>query len=225
MVQFTSAHIQPQWRFSKRQASHGRVAAAPLARQSVCKGRSLILLLYTMSIVERISKRVPSCSTAHIREHIFRAVSKGLECRCWRTCPSHDLTVFLGYGRTLIPLTRLSTIYYVQSLVSILFWGFSNLSGGGIPGIQKSQIQTCFLFPVLEQKFELKGCLHLTKKLHHNINANYDHLLNLVYFQRQILLFCLLNSSALIREYCDERWHMLLGGCSAPSSQGLPRCG
>lgn len=110
MVQFTSAHIQPQWRFSKRQASHGRVAAAPLARQSVCKGRSLILLLYTTSIVERISKRVPSCSTAQIREHIFRAVSKGLACRCWRTCPSHDLTVFLGYGRTLIPYT---TVYYI----------------------------------------------------------------------------------------------------------------
>ena len=108
MVQFTSAHIQPQWRFSKRQASHGRVAAAPLARQSVCKGRSLILLLYTTSIVERISKRVPSCSTAHIREHIFRAVSKGLECRCWRTCPSHS---FLGLRKDAD--TSYTTVYYI----------------------------------------------------------------------------------------------------------------
>jgi hypothetical protein len=136
MVQLTETHIQPQWRFSKRLASHGRVAAAPRARQSVCKGRSLILLFYTTSIVERISKRVLSCSTAHTNEHIIHVVSKGFECRCLHISLSYNLAVLLGYRRTRILHTRLSSIYYVPILGSIRFGGFPNLSDGGILGIQ-----------------------------------------------------------------------------------------
>jgi hypothetical protein len=145
MAQFTNTHSQSQWRCSTRLAPHGRVAAVPLARQTVCKGRSLILLYYTTSIVERISKRVLCCLTAHTGEHIFHVVSKGLECRCWHISPSHEVAVFFGLQEDAAPSH--TTVFYILCAIFSVYTirGIYNLCGGGILGIQKSPIQICFI--------------------------------------------------------------------------------
>jgi hypothetical protein len=99
---------------------HGRVAApTPSARQSVCKGRSLILLscISTKSVVEQFSKRVDSCSSCTLS---LAACRLRLFSRCWVSMlacimPPYVLAVFLEsqwVARMASYVHALHTIFY-----------------------------------------------------------------------------------------------------------------